>query len=761
MKKKLVCFSLLLVFSLLLTSCLFSGGEGTEAAASENLVAAKNYVFSMYKDNAEATPSDYEVVSAVKIGGESFTVTWTADITSGPKDGVKIVPGTDGKATVDVDEQTPEKVVYKLTATVTDEKGNKESTSFNHYVPEYKEFTWAEFVAAEKDATVVVKGVVTGIISKTNGNSSNGLYLQDKDGGYYVYGMADDPVTLGIKQGYTVRVTGKRDTYSGTYEIVSGSVEILDSKTSMPAPADYTAIYNAAKTLKDAALTEKQSLYVTVKNVIIGENGGSDGSYYYFGGDDVNTRSYVRLSSSVCPLTKDQQAAFKEAFLSHFGYVANVTGILTLYDGAFYLTPVGPEAVEYIGLPQKSNEEKVAFEKDALSIPEKITEDTVLEPGTDGKTYDDVKIAWASDNDCAKVEGGKITFTCPEEDTTVKITATITCGDKSDTREFSVLVEAASKAVYVAEIVENPVAGEAYKLVLFQNTLGQTLYFNGEISGRYASTTDKAEKAVDVYLEGADGKFKMYYTNAEGKKMYIVPGLNASNQTSVLAVEETAAVSEWNAAAKTLFTTVGEKVYYIGTYRSYNTFSVSETSYITGDNAANVDVSQFPARLCTVKEAVIKPVAVETPEAGKPYKLALFQNTLGQVLYFNGEVSGRYASTTDKADKAVDVYLEAADGKFKLYYTNAEGKKMYIVPGLNASNQTSVLVVEETAALSEWNAAAKTLFTTVGEKIYYIGTYRSYNTFSVSETSYITGDNAANVDVSQFPARLVEVGTAD
>ena len=110
-------------------------------------------------------------------------------------------------------------------------------------------------------------------------------------------------MTLGIKQGYTVRVTGKRDTYSGTYEIVSGSVEILDSKTSMPAPADYTAIYNAAKTLKDAALTEKQSLYVTVKNVIIGENGGSDGSYYYFGGDDVNTRSYVRLSSSVCPLT--------------------------------------------------------------------------------------------------------------------------------------------------------------------------------------------------------------------------------------------------------------------------------------------------------------------------------------------------------------------------------------------------------------------------------------------------------------------------
>ena len=47
--------------------------------------------------------------------------------------------------------------------------------------------------------------------------------------------------------------------------------------------------------------------------------------------------------------------------------------------------------------------------------------------------------------------------------------------------------------------------------------------------------------------------------------------------------------------AKVYVATIDSKVYYTGTYNTYDTFSASETKYITGDNAANVGVSQFVA----------------------------------------------------------------------------------------------------------------------------------------------------------------------
>ncbi|MBR4164648.1 MAG: hypothetical protein IKR43_00215, partial [Lachnospiraceae bacterium] len=571
--KKLTVFGLILALCMtLLAACKETPKptepESTASAVDEDLQSAREIVYNMYKDLAAATPSDYELVAVSKIGDVTFPVEWSVAVKTGAADAVKVVPnGT--KTTIDVNEQTPEQVDYTLTATIKNAAGKTETFSFDHYIPAYKEFDWNDYVAAEKGATVVVKGVVTGIISKTKGNSSNCLYLQDSIGGFYVYNMAEDPVALGIQQGYTVRVTGERDTYSGTYEIQKGAVEILDTTTKMPEPVDYTEIYNSAKDLKDEALAGKQALYVTVKNVTIMENGGSDGSYYYFGNDNINLKTYVRLSSSVCPITKDEQTTFKEQFASHFGFVANVTGVICVYDGAFYLSPVTADAIEYIGLPEKSDAEKAEFEADNLELPEKIVEDTEIELAVVGKSYEDVTVEWLSDNACAVVEGGKLVITCPDEDTEVKITATVKCGAETQTKEFTVFVEAAATDLYLPEIVETPVAGEAYKLVLFQNAVGKTLYFNGEASGdRYLASTEKADKAVDVFVEEAEGGYKLYFTAADGTKMYIVPGYNASDKTACLLVPETEVVSVWNADAKTFFTTVNDKEFYIGTYRT-------------------------------------------------------------------------------------------------------------------------------------------------------------------------------------------------
>ena len=55
-----------------------------------------------------------------------------------------------------------------------------------------------------------------------------------------------------------------------------------------------------------------------------------------------------------------------------------------------------------------------------------------------------------------------------------------------------------------------------------------------------------------------------------------------------------------------------------------------------------------------------------------------------------------------------------------------------------------------------FNAEANTYVTNIDGTDYYIGTYGTYDTFSASGVSFITGGNAANVGVSQFVAYFKE-----
>ncbi len=420
------------------------------------LTLAKEYIYTMYRNEAEVTASDYTRVGVVSIDGVTYTVEWTANITSGPADGVKTVKSEDGSTvTVDIDEKASADVVYTLKATIKDAEGKTAELSFDHKVPAFKEFTWAEYVAAAKDDTVIVKGVITAIMAKSKGNSYNCLYLQDNDGGYYAYNMATDPVTDDkLEVGMTVRVTGTRDTYNGTYEIMKATVEIVDSNKTPATAVDFTERYQKATSLKEEALTAQQGMLVTLKGVeITGED--TSGGYYKFKLGEFE--SYIRISSSVCPITKDEQEALKKGHAEHTGWTANVTGIICVYDGAFYLTPASADAFEYVGLPQKDDAGMVAFEKDGLSVVSTVTADTEIELPSVGKTYDKVAITWESDNASAVVANGKLTIKLPDTDATVKLTATLKCGSVTETRVFEIKLVATEMSY--AEIVD-----AAYKL---------------------------------------------------------------------------------------------------------------------------------------------------------------------------------------------------------------------------------------------------------------------------------------------------------
>lgn len=170
------------------------------------------------------------------------------------------------------------------------------------------------------------------------------------------------------------------------------------------------------------------------------------------------------------------------------------------------------------------------------------------------------------------------------------------------------------------------------------------------------------------------------------------------------------------------------------------------------------------------KEKEVKAADVGTivtiPETGKAYKMAMDKNS-GNLLYFNGKTESASVTyrlqTTTNVDEAVDVYLEAANSGYRLYFNDASGNKKYIrvyqrTSGSPGNGKGSLEIVS--SAPSEYyyfDIAANTLvYDYDGDNAYYMGTYSSYTTFSVSNTSYITGNNASNVDVTQFPARLYD-----
>lgn len=475
------------------------------------LTLAKEYIYTMYRNEAEVTASDYTRVGVVSIDGVTYTVEWTANITSGPADGVKTVKSEDGSTvTVDIDEKASADVVYTLKATIKDAEGKTAELSFNHKVPAFKEFTWAEYVAAAKDDTVIVKGVITAIMAKSKGNSYNCLYLQDNDGGYYAYNMATDPVTDDkLEVGMTVRVTGTRDTYNGTYEIMKATVEIVDSNKTPATAVDFTEKYQKATSLKDEALTAQQGMLVTLKGVeITGED--TSGGYYKFKLGEFE--SYIRISSSVCPITKDEQETLKKGHAEHTGWTANVTGIICVYDGAFYLTPASADAFEYVGLPQKDDAGMVAFEKDGLSVVSTVTADTEIELPSVGKTYDKVAITWESDNAAAVVANGKLTIKLPDTDATVKLTATLKCGSVTETRVFEIKLVATEMSY--AEIVDAAYKLEAgaalpgtYRLfgkIIKIDTPWSEQYKNITVTIEVAGLTDKPIQCFRLVGDGAE-----------------------------------------------------------------------------------------------------------------------------------------------------------------------------------------------------------------------------------------------------------------
>ena len=214
--------------------------------------------------------------------------------------------------------------------------------------------------------------------------------------------------------------------------------------------------------------------------------------------------------------------------------------------------------------------------------------------------YSSAVITWVSDNECAVVnnETGKLTVSLPEEETTVKLTATITVGDAILSFEVSFNVAAAAKTQYITTIVKGlPTAGEGYYYGYYQAKTSQQLYFAGAMDGNYFKVSEELAEAVLVYVEEVEGGYRLYFLDGEAKKYLNVYEYQAGKYGVQLAEATAENLCTWTYSEELglLVTHMGEDDYYLGTFNNNTRMSASKTSYITGEGAANVGVTQFPA----------------------------------------------------------------------------------------------------------------------------------------------------------------------
>ena len=416
-----------------------------EPEVDADLKAAYDYVHQMTKTISEKTGANYSVTGSVKIGEKTYTVTWTVS-----DNRIDLVPSEDGLTVSVVVPEPAEDINYTLSFVIYNEKGESLGRDYAHVVPAFAYNTFDEYAAAEDDEPLVITGIVSGVFSKTTGSSANGLYIQDlnNEGGYYVYNLTDDPNGV-ILPGMTVKVKGVKDTYNGTYELINASVEIVDETITPVVPVDYTELLAGAAALNDADLVKYQGMLVTVKGVTVGELG--DNGYYYFTLGAHKT--YLRISSSNNATTKEALETIKSVHAANYGNVADVTGVISLYNGNFYLSPVSADAFSNIQVPERTDAEKIALELGTIKLDSKLTADKVIELLANGASYSEVVFTWSVvENAAAVLEGNTLTLTVPDEKTTVELVVTATCGEATDSKTF--YIELSKEVTPVAELIE-------------------------------------------------------------------------------------------------------------------------------------------------------------------------------------------------------------------------------------------------------------------------------------------------------------------
>ena len=304
-----------------------------------------------------------------------------------------------------------------------------------------------------------------------------------------------------------------------------------------------------------------------------------------------------------------------------------------------------------LGIPSETPEGPTA--DDAMIVLHNIMKEKHTEPKADydlvaqvvaakGDVKATFKVEWTVDDDAIVIrestKKGFVTVDLPEaNDEAFEYTLTATITDESgkkSVKSYTFTLPVISSVGITSE----PVEGVAYKLYMSQVNLKLRLFAknttqagngDGKNYGKYIQTTKNAAEAADYFVEKVDGGYK-WYTEIDGVKHYVLAQLLVENAASP---DKTSKYIGLTTGEGTVFhyvqetnswqTTLNGVKYVVGTYSTYDTICISESSHI---NAENSGVSQFVVEFMTAEHAnTLTPdeeIKVEEPANGSTITIA-------------------------------------------------------------------------------------------------------------------------------------------
>lgn len=549
MKKRLALILLVLVMCL---SVAFAACDTTNNDKKADLKAAANYVKVLYRDKDVDVTKAFTRKTTVAVDNVSYNVAWSANVGD---DKVKISAANNGEVTVSADTTTTVTFEFTLTATVTKEGAEgSEKVEFKHKVTAKQSDDGKTYVPERVDLATIDTAKTYKLVQYNPTKQTNYYFTTEVFNTYYWSGESDykkavDVTVAKTEKGYTLAVQ------------VDGATKYLACKVS-------GTHYNLV--LQDAAYT---FTYNTEKQALVCEDGtnaiGSFGQNQSYG------------------MTK------MDSDTSFFAYIC------TLKE-----TVVAP----------KTAQEKADEAAAALTVADITSnEDRVLP--TTSAIHDDVTITWTLEQNTLGItlaaDGKTLKIaSMPTTDSTIKLTATLSCGTNGKaTKEITVNIKAVSaiKAQYEASVITAPNAETAYFLALYfagnDDVAEGIYYFTGAMEdGKTYSldtSTDKT-KAAKVYLETAGSAYRLYFLKDDVKN-YIELIAQSNGAASLQVKTKSTESATWTFNNEYNMLTGKYDGTNDGFLSGYTNSSGKLYTAIRGREMDNIEKRSYPARLLSAE----------------------------------------------------------------------------------------------------------------------------------------------------------------
>ena len=225
------------------------------------------------------------------------------------------------------------------------------------------------------------------------------------------------------------------------------------------------------------------------------------------------------------------------------GMMVTCTGYVelygTTYEMPFLYADQSPSGEEYrptiteLEAPELSDAEKVAFEQGKLNLTPTTFTKAAEVTLPKAQTYTDVKITWKTSNKgYAPINNGVMTIVIPKSDRIVTITATLTLGKASATKEFKITIKAPStepEKVYTVDEMIALMKDYEDKQISEQEYTVRGLVTSSSFNEKHSSYTvwlasddGKTAEAFQLYSVGMDPSITGDFTAKDALAGYTV-----------------------------------------------------------------------------------------------------------------------------------------------------------------------------------------------------------------------------------------------